>query len=106
MPMTFSYMKFFRALPIRQKMLVMTLSICGAVLCFAVIALFTFQVLNFRSDFQRDTATLAVVIANNSTAALEFGDDAAATEVVGALRARAHDKNRASPEAPVTHRRP
>ncbi len=69
-------------------MLVMTLSICGAVLCFAVIALFTFQVLNFRSNFQRDTATLALVIANNSTAALEFKDDQAATEVVGALRAK------------------
>ena len=56
-------------------MLVMTLVICGAVLCVAIAALFTFQVLNFRSNFQRDTATLAAVIANNSTAAMAFKDE-------------------------------
>jgi PAS domain S-box-containing protein len=69
-------------------MLVMTLLICGAVLCVAITALFTFQVLNFRSNFQRDTATLAAVIANNSTAAMAFKDDEAATEVVGSLQAK------------------
>ena len=66
----------------------MTLLICGAVLCVAIAALFTFQVLNFRSNFQRDTATLAAVIANNSTAAMAFKDEQAATEVVGALQAK------------------
>src|SRR5664280_2455698 len=81
-------MKSFRDLPIQQKMLVMTLLICGAVLCVAITALFTFQVLNFRSNFQRDTATLAAVIANNSTAAMAFKDDEAATEVVGSLQAK------------------
>ena len=65
-------MKPFRDLPIQRKMLVMTLLICGAVLCVAIAALFTFQVLNFRSNFQRDTATLAAIIANNSTAALRL----------------------------------
>jgi PAS domain S-box-containing protein len=69
-------------------MLVMTLLICGAVLCVAIAALFSFQVLNFRSNFQRDAATLAVIIANNSTAAMAFKDDKAATEVVGALKAK------------------
>src|ERR1035437_1256358 len=81
-------MKSFRDLPIQQKMLVMTLLICGAVLCVAITALFTFQVLNFRSNFQRDTATLAAVIANNSTAAMAFKDEEAATEVVGSLQAK------------------
>jgi PAS domain S-box-containing protein len=81
-------MKPFRDLPIQQKMLVMTLLICGAVLCVAIAALFSFQVLNFRSNFQRDAATLAVIIANNSTAAMAFNDDKAATEVVGALKAK------------------
>ena len=83
-------MKRFRNFPIQQKMLVMTLLICGAVLCVAIAALFTFQVLNFRSNFQRDTATLAVIIANNSTAAMAFKDDAAATEVVGSLQGQTH----------------
>jgi len=81
-------MKPFRDLPIQQKMLVMTLLICGAVLCVAIATLFTFQVLNFRSNFQHDAATLAVIIANNSTAALTFKDEGTATEVVRALKAK------------------
>src|SRR5215470_15927312 len=78
----------FQDLPIQRKMLVTTLLICGAVLFVAIAAMFTFQVLNFRSNFQRDTATLAVIIANNSTAAFAFKDDKTAAEVVGALRAK------------------
>ena len=54
-------MRTFRDLPIQKKMLVMTLLICGAVLFVAIAALFTFQVLNFRFNFQRDTATLASI---------------------------------------------
>lgn len=69
-------------------MLVMTLLICGAVLLVAIVALFVFQVLNFRSNFQRDTSTLAAIIANQSTAVMQFKDDATATEVVGALQAK------------------
>src|ERR1035437_1166327 len=78
-------MKSFRDLPIQQKMLVMTLLICGAVLCVAITALFTFQVLNFRSNFERDAATLAVVIADNSAAACSYRDDVAATGVLDSL---------------------
>ena len=69
-------------------MLVMTLLICGAVLFVAIAALFTFQILNFRSNFQRDTATLAAIIANNSTAALAFKDHKAGAEVIGSLQAK------------------
>ena len=82
-------MKPSRDLPIQKKMLVMTLVICGAVLCVAITALFTFQVLNFRSNFQRDAATLAAVIANNSTAALTFDDAKTAKEVVDSLTNKA-----------------
>ena len=78
-------MKRFRNFPIQQKMLVMTLLICGAVLLVAIATLFTFQVLNFRSNFERDAATLAVVIADNSAAACSFGDDVAATGVLDSL---------------------
>jgi PAS domain S-box-containing protein len=80
--------KLLRDLPVQRKMVVLTLLICGAVLCVAVAALFTFQVLNFRSNFQRDTATLAEVIANNSTAAVTFKDEQAASEIVRALQAK------------------
>src|ERR1017187_1550523 len=78
-------MKHFRNLPIQKKMLLMTLLICGVVLLVAIATLFTFQVLNFRSNFERDAATLAVVIADNSAAACSFGDDVAATEVLDSL---------------------
>ena len=81
-------MKPARERPIQQKMLVMTLLICGAVLCVAITALFTFQVLNFRSNFQRDATTLAAVIADNSAAALFFQDDAAAAAVLQTLQAK------------------
>ena len=63
-------------------MQVMNLLICGAVLLVAIVALFAFQVVTFRSSFQRDTTTLAVIIANNSTAAMAFKDEEHATEVV------------------------
>src|SRR5438046_1103440 len=81
-------MKPFRDLPIQRKMLLMTLLTCGIVLLVAIVALFTFQVLNFRINFQRDTATLAAIIAENSTAALTFKDPKAAAEVVGSLQAK------------------
>ena len=81
-------MKPFRDLPIQRKMLVVTLLICGAVLCVAIAALFTFQVLNFRSNFQRDTTALTGVVADNSAAACYFGDDTAATNVLLTLKAK------------------
>ena len=81
-------MKPFRDFGIQRKMQVMNLLICSALLLVAIPVLFTFQVLSFRSNFQRDTATLAVIIANNSTAAMAFKDDEHAAEVVGALQAK------------------
>ncbi len=75
----------FRDFPIQRKLLVMTLAICGAVLLVVTTALFIFQVQYFRSNFQRSTATLAAIIANNSTAALSFMDAEAGDEVIGSL---------------------
>jgi len=81
-------MNKFRNLPIQQKMLVMTLLICGAVLLVAIVALFTFQVLTFRSNFQRDASTLATIIANNSAGPVVFKFDSDATEMVGSLKVK------------------
>lgn len=81
-------MKKFRNLPIQQKMLLMTLCICGVVLVVAITALFVFQVISFRSSFQRDNSTLAAIIANNSAGAMAFRDDGAAAEVVNSLKAK------------------
>jgi PAS domain S-box-containing protein len=84
----FEPMRPFKKIGIQAKMRKMTLLICGAVLCVAIVALFTFQVLNFRANFERETATLAVIIANNSTAAMAFKDEQTATEVISSLRAK------------------
>ena len=67
----------------------MTLFICGAVLLVAIAALFVFQVLNFRSNFQRDNSTLAAIVADQSTAAMRFKDDTTATEILNSLQAKA-----------------
>ena len=77
-------MKPFRDLGIQNKMHLMTLVICSAVLLVTTAALFSFQVWNFRANFQRNTETMAQVIANNSEAAVEFKDEQGANEVVGA----------------------
>jgi PAS domain S-box-containing protein len=87
-PAALENMNRFLNFPIQRKMLVMTLLICGAVLVVAIAALFVFQVLNFRSNFQRDASTLAVIIANNSAAPMLFEKDADATEVVASLKAK------------------
>ena len=81
-------MKPFKKIGIQAKMQLMTLLICGVVLLVAIVALFTFQVLNFRANFERETATLADIIANNSTAAMAFKDEQTATEVVASLSAK------------------
>ncbi len=66
----------------------MTLSICGAVLLVAIAAFFIFQVLNFRSNFERDNSTLAAIVADNSAGAMSFTDDTAASEIIGSLKAK------------------
>ena len=78
----------FKDFPIQRKMLMLTLAICGAVLLIAAAAMFLFQIVNFRYHFQRDTATLGGIIANNSTATLAFGDRRAAGEILGSLKAK------------------
>ena len=75
-------MKRFQNLPIRRKLLVMTLLICGTVLLVAISAFLAFQVLSFRSNFERDTSTLAAIIATDSTTAMSSRDDATAMEIV------------------------
>jgi PAS domain S-box-containing protein len=80
-------MKFFRDLGIQKKMQLMTLVICSAVLLVAISVFVTFQILSFRANFEQDTTMLAVVIANNSTAAMAFENEADAAEVVSALSA-------------------
>lgn len=75
-------------LPLQRKMLLMTLVICGAVVLVAATALFVFQILTFRSAFQRDIAIVASIVAKNSTAAMAFNDQESAGEILSSLKAK------------------
>jgi signal transduction histidine kinase/uncharacterized membrane protein affecting hemolysin expression len=79
-------MRVFRDLGIQNKMHLMTLVICSAVLLFATVALFSFQVWNFRSNFQRDTVILSQIVASNSQAAVAFKDEGGVSDVLNALK--------------------
>ena len=79
---------FFKGLTFQRKLLVITLTICAAVLFQAGLALIGFQIFSFRSNFQLHTATLGCLVANNSTAAMAFKDRKTAREILSSLKAK------------------
>lgn len=81
-------MKPFDNLPIQRKLLANTILICGVVLPVSILALVVFQSLSFRTGFKRDFATLAAILADNSTAALAFNDATTAREILNSLHAK------------------
>ena len=80
----------FRDIPIRQKLMVITMATTTAALLLAAIGIVTFDTFLFRRSLTRDLSALSRIIADNSTAALAFNDPRAATETLAALRARPH----------------
>ena len=81
-------MKSLQDQGIRAKMQIMTLLMCGLVLFVVTGSLCTFQVLTFRSTFQRDTETLAAAIANNCAPPMSFLREEEATNAVSAIQAQ------------------
>ena len=79
-------MKPFRDLGIQNKMNLMTLVICGAVLLVATAALFTFQVWNFRTNFVQNETTLATITGDNSSLAVEVADNQGAKGIVDVIK--------------------
>lgn len=79
-------MNLLRDLPIRQKLMLIALVTTGGALLLAGAALIYFDRVRFESEMKGDLVTLADIVAGNSTAALTFGDQAAATETLQALR--------------------
>lgn len=80
-------MKFLGHLPIRNKIIVVTMITAGTALLLAGGALILFEVSDSRMRLERELTTAARIICANSVAAISFGDKAAATETLGALRA-------------------
>ena len=79
-----------RHLPIQRKLRLVVLATCIAALCVATSALFALQFFNFKRDFQRDLISVAELIANNSTAAVEFKNDDTAREILTSLKLKPH----------------
>ena len=78
----------FRRSSIRQKLTRTTVLASGAALLLASVAFIAYDFTTPRDDMVRDLEILSQVIADNSAVALVFGDQAAATDVLGALRAQ------------------
>src|SRR5947199_4086678 len=77
-----------RNVPIRQKLMLIALLTTGGTLLFAGAALIFFNVERFKEEMKDDLTTLAQIVAQNSTAALSFGDRAAGAETLRSLSVR------------------
>jgi two-component system, sensor histidine kinase and response regulator len=76
----------YRDLPIRQKLQAMVMLTVGAALLVACGAILVYHDYTLRDSLQRDLNVLAEITADNSTAAVTFGDRKAAEELLCALR--------------------
>jgi PAS domain S-box-containing protein len=79
-----------RDVPISRKLLLMMMLTTSAALVVSGIGIVASDSILFRGYLQRDLSALARIIGDNCTAALAFDDPHAASETLGALRARPH----------------
>jgi len=77
-----------RDLPIRRKLYMITMTTVGAALLLACGAVLTYDYFAFRETLRNDLAMLADMLGANSTAALSFGDQKAANELLAGLHAK------------------
>lgn len=75
-----------RNLPIRRKLYLLVLISVGAALLLASVALFIFELRDFRRNLQRELSTLAEIVGQNTAAPLIFNDVDTAKEILLALR--------------------
>ena len=80
-------MTSIRDLPIRQKIVAIIMIVSAAALILASSVLVTYDFITARSDLRASAATLARIIAANSTAAVSFNDPKAAVETLHSIRA-------------------
>jgi PAS domain S-box-containing protein len=80
----------FRDMPIKQKLMVIIMSVTSAALLLSGLGIVLADSILFRADTQRDISALAQIVADNSMAALAFDDPQTATQTLASLRARTH----------------
>jgi signal transduction histidine kinase len=82
--------QFIRNLPIRRKIMAITMITSAAALLLAGAGIVISDSFLFRGYLERDLSALATITADNSTAALAFEDPDAASQILHALQARPH----------------
>jgi signal transduction histidine kinase len=80
----------FRDIPIKRKLTALFLLTSGAVLFLTCAAYFAYELVTFRQTTRGQLSTLGEIIAANSTAALAFGNERDAGEILAALKAERH----------------
>jgi two-component system sensor histidine kinase/response regulator len=83
-------MDFLRNMSIGRKLTAIIMTISALTLLLACLVMGIYEVITFRRTMAQELATLADVVAGNSTAALTFRDPQAAQDVLLALRAEPH----------------
>lgn len=77
-------------LPIRRKLILIILGVCGIALLTMRGAFFTYEYYTFRQDLVRNITVLGEVIATNCTAALDFNNPEDAAAILQSLQAERH----------------
>jgi signal transduction histidine kinase/CheY-like chemotaxis protein len=78
----------FRDLPIRRKLVIMTLASTAVALLIASGGFLVWDVLTFRAEIQRDINSQVRIITENAAPAMVFNDEVAAGETLAALKLR------------------
>jgi PAS domain S-box-containing protein len=81
-------MHILRKTSIKGKQTLIVLLTSGVALLLACVAFAFYEVATFRTTMEQNLSTLANIIGDNSSAALDFGDIKAATETLSALKAQ------------------
>ncbi len=79
-------MKHFNNYSIRGKLTVIVMATTCVSLLLALLSMGAIDALNYRNQMRKDAVSLANMVANNSTAALSFGDAKSAREILESLR--------------------
>jgi len=83
-------MQFLQKTSIKGKQTFIVMLTSGVALLLACAAFASYEVRTFRSAMVENLSTLAEIIGNNSSAALDFSDPKAAKETLSALHAEPH----------------
>jgi signal transduction histidine kinase/CheY-like chemotaxis protein len=80
--------RWFARLPIHRKLVVSALLVTGVALVMAMLGLSVIDALRYRVTAREDAVALARVVAENTSAAVAFGDADAASETLASVRVR------------------